>query len=275
MPPPPYSIPWQLRPAGVASVIRSDTALAWYQGADGTGGFTAASMFLVSYKVAPRWAPLLRFGVVHNAPPSGGTAAAAFVNPAVGVTFALPLPENLRLALFLGLALPVGMGGGDAPAAAVAAAAKSGVLARSAMDNAMFAVNDLTVFPGAGLAFVRGGFTAQVELTVLQLIRVRGEAVQPDALKTNLTGGVHLGYFIVPALSVGVDLRFQRWLSTPSFVESDPTTRETLTVAAGARGHFRLGEVWLRPGLAYARGLDDPMGARGFHIVQVDIVVAL
>ena len=125
------------------------------------------------------------------------------------------------------MTIPVGSGGGDDAKPEKTTANGAGIRARSAMDNAMFAVNDFTVFPGVDFAYVAGGFTAQIEATVLQLTRVKGDK-QPamgfpkneDKSKTNFTMGVHVGYFLAPLLSVGVEWRHQRWLSTPKAVET-------------------------------------------------------
>lgn len=279
-PPAPYSLPWQLRPAAAVTVLRSDTAFAFYESPmSGESGTTIASTLLASYKVTAEFAPMLRLGVVSNSPPDGPMAPdsqAVIMNPVIGGTYVFKLSPELRLAAFLGLAVPVGGGGGDAPDPASAAARNSGIPARSAMDNAMFAVNDFTVFPGISLAYVAHGFTAQVEATVLQLTRVRGDAAQKDAARTNFTSGLHLGYFFIPQLSLSAELRYQRWLSTPIAVEMDTTDtlRDTLSMAVGLRAHFKLSDsVWLRPGLAYARGLDDPMSASKYDIVQLDVPV--
>ncbi|MBZ4416525.1 hypothetical protein [Myxococcus sp. RHSTA-1-4] len=266
----PYSLPWQLRPTAAVSVVRSDTSLA-LSSADATGdSVTTATLLLVSYKVTPSLAPLVRVGYVDHAPGTGSPGA-ALVNPVLGAIYSHDLSETLRLGFFLGFTLPVGMGGGNTPRAATAAAARSGVLTRSAMDNAMFAVNDFTVFPGVGLSYVAGGFTAQVEATVLQLTRVRGEAVQQDKARTNFTSGLHLGYFVHPAVSLGGELRYQRWLSTPSTVTSEEL-RDNLTVAAGPRLHFKLSDsLVLRPGLSYAFALDAPMKTASYSVFQLDV----
>ncbi|WP_437810965.1 hypothetical protein [Sorangium sp. So ce1078] len=275
--PPPYSLPFQLRPVVAVSVVRSDTAVAFYSAPRASSsGSTVASTLLFSYKVTEDLAPLVRLGVVSNSPPAGDSGF-GFMNPVVGATYALKLSPELRLGLFLGLTVPVGSGGGDEPSPEMGPTRTAGIHARSAMDNAMFAVNDLTVFPGVGLAYVARGFTAQVEATVLQLMRVRGEDAQPDASKTNFTAGLHLGYFIVPMLSIGTELRHQRWISTPVAVQNDASraTRETTTVAFGPRGHFKLGEtMWLRPAIAFAMGLDDPMRASEHKILQIDVPFA-
>jgi hypothetical protein len=277
-------LPWQLRPVVVANVVRSDTAIAFYEPPmAGESGTTVASMLLASYKVTPELAPLVRLGIVSNSPPGPVDGALNFLNPVVGATYSLKLSPDFKLAPFLGLALPVGGGGGDMPEPANAAANGAGILARSAMDNAMFAVNYFTIFPGVGFAYVNHGFTAQVEVTLLQLLRVRGKEnpANADSGRTNFTAGLHLGYFFIPQLSAGAELRHQRWLSTPSMIkagvmmrteEMEDMLRDTTTVAIGIRGHIKLNDtMWLRPGIAYTRGLDDPMDASKYNIVQVDV----
>ncbi len=266
-----YSVPWQLRPSAALNVVRTDTAFAFYE-AGGEDATSIASLLLASWKVTPQFAPLVRVGVVHDtAGPESGTS---FVNPVVGGTYQLQLNPEMRLALFLGLTVPVGMGGGDSPDANTLRAARSGVLARSAMDNAMFAVNDFTVFPGVGFTWIKGRFSVSAEATVLQLTRVRGEAVQADASRTNFTTGLHLGAFVIPELSLGAELRYQRWLSTPVAVAANAALRDTLTVAAGPRAHLKVAGITLRPGLAFAMGLDDPMDAQRYRIVQLDVPIA-
>lgn len=268
----PYSLPWQLRPTAAVNVLRSDTSLA-LSSTDATGdSVTTATMLLASYKITPHLSPLVRLGYVDHAP-GVGSPGAALVNPVLGAIYSHDLSETLRLGFFLGFTLPVGMGGGNTPDPATATAARVGIPARSAMDNAMFAVNDFTVFPGVGLSYVAGGFTAQVEATVLQLTRVRGEAVQADKSRTNFTSGLHLGYFLHPVVSLGGELRYQRWLSTPSTVTSEEL-RDNLTLAAGPRFHIKLSDkVIMRPGLSYAFALDAPMKASDYSIFQLDVPV--
>jgi len=274
----PYSLPFQLRPAAAGTVLRSDTALAFYKpDAATSGGSTVATTLLGSYKVTPEFAPLVRLGLVHNSPPGPSApgvpgTGTAVTNPVVGATYALKPSPDLRLAFFLGVTIPVGSGGGDNGDPATRAALAAGAAARSAMDNAMFAVNYLAVFPGVDIAWVSKGFTLQGEATFFELGRVRGAAKDADTSRTNLTLGSHAGYFFIPALSVGVELRHQRWLSTPAAVTAVPAARDTTTLAAGIRLHFELSDnVWFRPALAYARGLDEPMTDANYNIVQLDL----
>jgi hypothetical protein len=273
----PYSLPFQLRPAAAVTVLRTDTSFAFYDdpASNDADGSTVASTLLASYKLTDNIAPLVRVGMVSNSPP-GTDGATGFLNPVLGATYALPLGPELKLALFFGIAVPLGSGGGDSPDPANVASNAAGIRARSAMDNAMFAVNDLTLFPGVGLAYVAHGVTLQLEATLLQLLRVRGADAQPDSSRTNLTAGLHAGYFFLPELSGALELRHQRWVSTPRAVQNDvtDTLRDTTTVAIGPRVHFKVGEKsWIRPALAFAVGIDDPLKRWESRSVQLDIPV--
>jgi hypothetical protein len=216
----------------------------------------------------------------------------------IGGTYAIKPAKPLRLAFFLGVTLPIGGGGGDAAKVENKTANAMGIRARSAMDNAMFLVNDFAIFPGVDLAYVSGGFTAQVEATVFQLTRVKGDKVpvtmvngvatpgtanNPDKSKTNLTMGLHVGYFIAPFLSAGVDFRHQRFLSTPKAIEADEAAsnmtplglRDTTTFAMGPRFHMKLSEsVWFRPGVSFSMAIDKPLEKFGYKIVQLDLPIA-
>ena len=297
--PPPYSLPWQLRPVVAATVLRSDTAFAFYKDpASSESGSTVASMLLFSYKVNDNLAPLVRVGVVGNSPPLGLKAggkdfdkALHLLNPILGATYALKPAKPLRLAFFLGVSLPVGGGGGDDADLNHTQANTWGIRARSAMDNAMFTPNDLSLLPGVGFAYVGGGFTAQIETTLIQAFRVKGDKVppmgtakNPDSSKTNLTMGLHVGYFLIPQLSIGAEIRHQRFLSTPTAVKNDEDPvktpkplglRDTTSFAVGPRAHFKFGEsVWFRPGVAFSMGLDDPNSKFKHKVVQLDVPFA-
>lgn len=95
--PAPYSVPWQLRPTAVGTVVRADTAFALSEQPDGTSAWTTASMLVGSWKVTDNFAPLIRLGAVRRA--AGDTSGASFVNPAIGGTYSLKLDDHTRLAL--------------------------------------------------------------------------------------------------------------------------------------------------------------------------------
>jgi hypothetical protein len=289
VPPPPYSLPWQLRPAAVGNVVRLDTSIGFYKtpatatAAAVTGGSTVASMLTATYKITPMFAPILRLGVVQNdnpGPVMGG--GAAFINPIIGMTGGWKLPSSLRASAILATALPIGQGGTKAAGAnTMAAAVAKGAATRSAMDNAMFAVNYLSILGGGDLAYVDHGLTVQAEVTLFQLFRTRNEKCigmgkcAPDAKRTNSTAGLHVGYFVIPLLSLGTELRYQRWLSTPASVTADSTSRDNVSVAIGPRFHFKVGPTtWLRPGISYSAFLDKPLTKSKYSIVQIDLPFA-
>jgi len=280
-PPPPYSLPWQMRPLTVGNVIRSDTSVAFYKDTAGNSGSSQTSMLLASYKITPEIAPIIRLGWVNNDAPGVTPDGSSFLNPIVAAAYSHKM-DAFRLAGFLGTTIPIGQGAGQMPNLGAAAANGAGINARSAMDNAMFAVNYMTAIAGVGFGYVSNGFTAQVEATVLQLFRVRGNdmtGAAPDSARTNSTAGLHLGYFVIPQLSVGGELRYQRWLSgphrlAPMAVKAPffDANLDTLTFAVGPRAHFKLSKtMWLRPGISYSQGLDKPLSEQKYRIVQVDI----
>jgi opacity protein-like surface antigen len=283
-PPPPYSLPFQLRPVTAATVVRLDTSMALYESANAgfkaagdADGESVASLLLMSYKITPELAPLIRLGLVQNSEPGPAqNRATAFINPIIGVTYAKKLSGPFRLATFLGATLPIGQGGDKSPGVGgsdTAKAVRRGIQARSGMDNAMFAVNYATGIVGLGGAYIAHKLTVQLEATLLQLLRARNEniAADADSKRTNMTAGLHVGYFLAPFISLGAEYRYQQWLSTPVAVKADKDARQTQTIAFGPRFHFKAGTTWLRPGISYATGLDKPLTNEHYHMVQLDL----
>jgi len=286
-PPPPtqpeYSLPFQLRPASAATVVRSDTSFMRYEDANANGGFTVATTLLGSWKVPGTGpagyglAPLVRFAAVNDSPPSSVMTGGGFavVNPLAGAVYALPLGGGFRLAGFLGMTVPVGMGGGNSPNAGEADARNAGAWARAELDNSLFAVNDWATIPGIDVAYVGHGFTVQAEATLFELVRVRGAQVQHEATKTNFTAGLHAGWFATRMLSFGAELRYQRWIDAPFTVEQGKTSVDNMTFAVGPRLHFPLGgSSSVHPAVAFSRGMDSPLaGTMNADIVQLDVPV--
>ncbi|HLK92551.1 MAG TPA: hypothetical protein VKZ18_21835 [Polyangia bacterium] len=280
-PPPPYSLPWQLRPVAAVTAVRSDTSVAFYD-TGGVGGDTVATLLTGSYQLTPHLAPLVKLGFVQNDAPGTSPSGDSFVNPIVGVTYARRV-QAFRWAVFAGAAIPVGQGSGDSADKGVVAANKAAQAARSGMDNSMFAVNYFTGIIGADAAYVDRNLTVQVEATLFQSLRAHGDdagAASTDAARTNATTGLHLGYFVIPALSFGAELRYQRYLSTPTSlvmgakVPYNDGQKDTTTVAIGPRAHFAIGKgMFLRPGISYSRALDQPLSGSSYNMVQVDLPV--
>jgi hypothetical protein len=267
---PPYASPFMGRSVKPSTGVRFDTSTAPFTKADVDG---VASTFLLSgaYAITPSAAISARIGMDRVMAP-GGVAKTGFVNPSIGAMYSWKLGRSFRVATTLATWLPIGSGGGDTGDADVLAAHKAASLARGAMEGATFAVNDFTVGYAGDLAYVDHGFTVQLSSQITTAFRARGAEVQKDTTKVNSTTSLGFGYFVLPVFSIGTELREQAYLSTPSAVVKDPTARQNLSFAVGARGHFQLGEkVWMRPGVNYSQGLLGPMEKAGYHAVGVDV----
>ena len=274
-PPPPYSLPWLLRPVMPASVLRLDETLAFLEDpASGQGGATYVTSLIATYRISPRWVPIFRDTFIRNEPPGAAPSASAFSNPLLGVNYIHPLGGGWRWTGFFASTIPIGSGGGDTPDSAKADAQSAAIPARSSMEGSLFAVNYWALIGGLGLARITHGLTLQAEVTVFQLTRVRGPETQ-DKSRTNLTAGLHAGHFFSPKVSIGAELRIQRWLTNAAPVRNDPSARQQVTLGLGPRFHFKLDEKrWLRPGLSYTRAFDDPMKLSGYDVLQVDVPFA-
>jgi hypothetical protein len=270
-PKPRYSLPWGLRPAIAPKVIRSDSSLALTD-----NGNTFASTLLAGYNFIPNLGAYGRAAVTYNNPdsvPMGPKSATAFSNP---ILFGLYTPElmpGLRLPVFAGATLPIGAGGGDDPDKDSRAAQGAAIYTRSAMDNALFAVNYFTVTAGVGLAWIHDRLTLQTEVTVLELIRARGKKVEADETRTNFTTGLHAGYAVIDRLTLSAELRYQRWLSEAAPVKANPSARDQMTVGGGARLNLPVGKVTVRPGFAYFHPVDDPMAKGSARVLTFDVPV--
>ena len=284
---PQYSLPWQLRAVNPATGFRSDSTLASYEDKAASGGSTLVSFLTASYKVNENVGVFGRVGAAGDTPPgsAAGQGGIAIANPTLGVLFALPLGGGFKLATSLAVAIPDGSGGGnDGPTKSKDAfrARNQAGIARSQLDGIAFATNDLGFAPAVDLAYVARGFSAQAEVVVPYLVRVEGAKAQQEATKMNFVSGVHLGYFILPEMSVGGEVRYQRWLNAPIAIEKAAANTpaadniDNLTFAIGPRFHLRLGEsVVVRPGVSYSRGLDKPTASStpNYQMVQLDVPV--
>jgi len=260
-----------MRPLAAANLVRLDMMYATSKVTD-----TLPILVLGSYKIRPNLAAIVRLGIIHNKPATG-EAGTSLTNGALGVLYALPITTNVKSSFFVGSTIPFGQGGGKDPDAAARAANLAGIFARASMDNALFQMNYLTPMVGADIGYVGNDMTVQLEATMLELIRVRGESVDKDATRTNLMFAMHAGYFPIPQLSFGAELRYQVWLSNGTIEKkNDAKLLDNWTFGFGPRAHFKLNEkMWLRPGVSLTMGLDSPTGFSGtgseYKLVQVDV----
>lgn len=269
--PAPYAGSFAFRGPAASTGVRAETAY----GLDSGASSTIVQYLTASYAPIDRLSFFARAGWVDYLP-NTGPSGTAFTNVALGGQWAQKLTPEWRVAAVLGTGLPVGQGGGDAPDPGAAAAIAAGNLARSRLEGStMFSPNDIAPFVGGDIAWVSGGFTVQAEANVFQLFRVRGDKADPDSAKTNFMGGVHGAYFIIPQLSVGVEVRDHTFLSTPAALSAGKTSRTWVTAGGGVRAHLQLGpHVWFRPGLGYFQPLNDPspaISAASYHVFQLDL----
>lgn len=269
-----YALPWTMRPATAPTLLRLDASLSF-----ANTGFTAVTLLTGGYAFIPATLGLYgRAGVVHQSPQTGA-AATVMSNPIVFGLYTPLVAPGWRLAIFAGVALPLGGGGGDDASADSLRTVRAGIPARSAMDNALFAVNYLTPTVGVGVAYVKHGFTAQAEVTLLQLIRVRGESRDADAMRTNFTAGLQVGYLITQWLTASAEFHYQHWLYNPSL---DPTALNPAgkppgqaSLEIGLRANLPLSRTILaRPGIAFGFPLGGPMETSEHRILHLDFPVA-
>lgn len=258
------SLPWQLHSVTTANVVQADSGAAVFRDPQGNIDIAVTTALSASYQATDHWAPMIRLGFVGNNAPGAALDGASFGNPIAGATYTRSM-DRRRIALFAAVAIPLGSGGGNEPDPRTNRTNVATITARPA-DEAMFEVNYATAILGADVAYVKHGFTAQAEVTLLQSVRTRGDktAAGTDALRTRATMGGHLGMFLGRRVSVGADLEYRRWLSHSTMLDAmtDPRVPNaheglaTLTASIGARLHFHVGRASIHPGLSYMRGFD-------------------
>jgi hypothetical protein len=263
LPTSPYATPWQLRSIVPGNTARLDSALAFYDDKNGhSGGFAAASDIGGSYKLSDNLALLARIDVVNNAPPANAAGETVFTNPLLGATYSLQLSSEFRLGFFLGMTVPIGSGSGNTPNPAVTNALNAGILARSAMDNALFATNYFGVIPGLDLAYIANGWTVQLEATLLQFTRVKSDL--GDQYRTNFTSGFELGYSFTSLLMLEGELHYQRYFNNQTVEATANPAIQNLAFTVGPRFTFKAGDFTLKPGIAYAQGLSGAIAGSGY-----------
>ncbi|HQP38069.1 MAG TPA: hypothetical protein PLI95_22955 [Polyangiaceae bacterium] len=271
----PYMLPFYLRGITPGTVVRLESTYAMYKvpAPVDKSGNTLTSVLTATYKVAPWIAPIARVGLVRNS--FNDESGMAISNLGLGALFGVKLDPTMRLGFAAIATVPTGTGAGNDPDVKTATAMKSAGAARYAFDSSIYANNDTALIGGADFAYIDHGLTAQVEATIFQFMRIRGDEVQKDEKRTLLTSGLFLGYFVIPQLSLGAELRYSHWLSTPAAVEANDAARNNLSAGGGVRGHFKFGEsVWFRPGLSYHQALDEPISESKYKYIQLDLPFA-
>lgn len=262
-PAPPPSLPWSLRPPGVANVVRFDTAFGFHE-----GGTDLGATFLGMAKVAPGLGVVARSGFATSIVP--GNASTAFGNVVLGVYATPNVAPTVRALVFVATSIPTGSTG--EPGKSLYRAQAAGAAARGFMDGMIYSPNFAAVAAGLGVVWLHpSGFSLQWEATVFALGVVRNETHEADMNRFNFTTGVHAG-FSTAFVTGGLEVRYQRWISSVAALAADPTRVDALSVGLGVRANLRLArDVLLRPGIAAFEPLDDPLSAKAYHFVVFDV----
>jgi hypothetical protein len=269
-----YTRPFQLRGVIPGNGVKVDSTVAPYR-LDGVGGWVTVVLVSGQVRLVESLALQARWGFDDNRVSGGGGSRFGILSPTLGLLYGVPIGQGFRFAASTVVGFPVATGGGNAPHPNDIALQRQGMLARSAFDNTSFAINDVGFPTGLSLAYIACRLTAQADASVIPTVRIKGARAQSDTSKVNSTYGFFLAYRFVPAISVGAEVRYQRYLSTPSAVEQDPSARDNLTVGGGFRLNLPLSEgVRVRPGLCYSRGLRGPVEQQSFQMVQLDLPIS-
>jgi hypothetical protein len=270
---PAYTAPFQLRSVIPKSGVRLDTILGLHT-TPSTDAQTSVVLLSAQVLLAESIALQARWGIDSNQT-GNDNSRTGILNPTLGFLIGVPVGRDFRFAMSITFSAPVATGGGDEPDPNHLVLQKESSLARSAMDNASFSVNDVGFPSGLSFAYIKNGVTAQIDGTVIPTVRVKGANAEPDSSKVNSTFGLFLGYLFVREVSIGGELRYQRYLTTPLGVQYDPSTRDNLTMAVGPRFHLQLTDsVWVRPAVSFARGLRGPVEQQSFQMVQLDVPIS-
>lgn len=247
------SLSWQLRPVTIEDGARIDGTAAAFTDHNGNLDLAVATTFTATYRLSDAWAPVVRLGLVGNDAPGAALDGSSFGNPLVGVAGARAAGDY-RFAVFGGATIPVGTGNARTHTASMTARPADAVL---------FDVDDMAGIAGVDVAYVKGGFTAQAEATLVAAVRLHGDERSADAWSTRGSLGLHLAYVIGRHVAIGGDLH----------------RADTLTASVGVRAQFELGaQAWIRPGIAVLRGLDRrgldaPMVTAQTTAVMLDLPV--
>jgi hypothetical protein len=267
--PAPYTSPFQLRGVIPGNGVRVDSTVAPYR-LDGNDGWMTVVFVSGQVRLLESLALGARWGFDDNN--LAGHGRTGILNPTLGMLWGVPLGRDFRVAASVNAGIPVATGGGDTPHRDDLLLQREGILARSAFDNTSFAINDVGIPLGLSLAYVARGLTAQADATVIFSFRVKGARAQRDASRVNSTYGLFLAYQVAEVISFGAELRYQRYLSTPTAVAENPSARDNLTAGGGLRLNLELSDtVRARPGLCYSRGLRGPVEQQSFQMVQLDL----
>jgi hypothetical protein len=221
-------------------------------------GYLLAARPQVGINASKAFAAYVRVAAVQGSVPEAGSGFVVS-NPAVGARYSFDLGTSVKLTPTLEVSIPVGMGGGSHPNPTHLALARLGGLT----DAAVFNPNYFAFAPGVELQGGVGRLIATSSLSVIQLLRTRGDAVSPDAALTLASAELLVGYAFLPQLGVYANAAYLRFLGAPSFVDADASAADYLFAGGGVFGSFGRLEL----ALGYLRVVDRPLSDLGLQYV--------
>ena len=270
---PRYSLPFQLRSAAPKTGVRLDTIVAPYE-FEGSHALEAVVLASTQIRLLEHLFVTARWGFDDNRIGNGARNRTGITNPSFGVSVPVALGPMFRFAASTSIAIPISTGGGENPDPDAVLLQRQAALARAAMENGTFLLNEVAVPTGLSLAFITGGFTAQIDWTVISSGRVKGPANGHDGARINTTMGAFLGYYVIPELSLGTEFRYQYFIIAPAAVSNGMQSRENMSAGLGARLDLELSDTMrARPGICYSVGLAGQLAEQSFKMVQFDIPI--
>lgn len=140
-------------------------------------------------------------------------------------------------------------------------------------------VNYVVFGPTGSITYAMSHVSATATSTLAQFVRVRGEHIEKDALRTQYSGTISAG--LSPFADVSktpiaafTELRYRIWLTDVASARSDPRARDHLAAAVGFRVRVPLGGAVGSAAFAYSTALDAPLADFGFRTIEADAQIA-
>lgn len=90
----------------------------------------------------------------------------------------------------------------------------------------------------------------------------------------NSTGGLLIGYYVVPEVAISGELWYQRFVTTPAAVGKDPSQRDNLSVAGGVRATVKSAGAAFHRHLLRDRSPRSEIFDKHVHMLQIDLPVS-
>lgn len=268
-PPERYDWTFRARPVEVASFARLDMGMQTSSEEDGSRhAYGMTQLFSVGIAATEWLVPFVRGGWAfsHDVVDAEGSI---FANLELGASAIARISREVRVGGHLSVFLPVGSGQGGTLGPEQRAQSE-GVRTRMGIDAPIFTTSYLGFAGAISVAYVHEGLSAQLELGLEPLARTAGLG---DDAALAVMGAVHVGYFVIPELSLAVELTHHQWAFQRPTNGAPPDA--ITSVLVGARAHATIGSVAVRPGVSYSRALGGFMEAADYHVLQLDLLIEL